>query len=114
MSRGTVRRRFSQPFVTDARIAFAVRQAAEIAARDHALSGFDCAEAAVRRVFGRWLLDHTATVPPTRMPLFLRLVDEVEQRLGLHRRRRARWVPSDPALASHAPELQFSNLRAIG
>jgi hypothetical protein len=106
-------RQFSQTFITDARIAFAVRQAAEIAARNHDTSAFDCAEAAVRQVFGRWLLDHTAAVPPARLPLFLRLVDEVEQRLGLHRRRRSRPLPMDPALASHALELQLSDLRAI-
>jgi len=105
--------RFAQPFVTDARIDFAVRQAAEIAAHHHDHSAFDCAEAAVRQVFGRWLLDHTATVAPARMPLFLRLVDEVEQRLGLHRRRRARPAPTHPALALQAPEPLHSDLRAI-
>lgn len=108
----SARRRFSQAFVTDARIDFAVRRAAEIADRNHDYSGFDCADAAVRQVFGRWLFDHTATVPPAQMPLFLRLVDEVEQRLGLHRRRRSRILPMDPALADHALELQFSDLRA--
>jgi hypothetical protein len=107
-------RRFSQTFITDARIAFAVRQAGEIAARDHDASAFDCAEAAVRQVFGRWLLDHTASVVPAQLPLFLRLVDAVEQRLGLHRRRRyGRPLPMDPALASHALDLQLSDLRAI-
>lgn len=105
-------RQFSQPFVTDARIDFAVRRAAEFAERDRDASAFDCAEAAVRQVFGRWLLDHTATVPPAQMPLFLRLVDEVEQRLGLHRRRRSRPVPMDPAMASHALQLQLIDLRA--
>lgn len=107
------RRHFSQSFVTDARIAFAVRQAAEVAARDRDASAFDCAEAAVRQVFGRWLLDHTATVPPARMPLFLRLVDEVEQRLGLHRRRRYRPAPMHPAVARHALDLQADEVRAI-
>lgn len=106
------RRHFSQAFVTDARIEFAVRRAAEIADRNHDYSAFDCADAAVRQVFGRWLLDHTAGVPPARMPLFLRLVDEVEQRLGLHRRRRSRPVPMDPALASLAAELSLTELRA--
>lgn len=114
MKNASGRRQFSQAFVTDARIDFAVRQAAEIAARDHDASAFDCAEAAVRQVFGRWLLDHTASVPPAQLPLFLRLVDEVEQRLGLHRRRRyGRPKPMDPALACHAAELQFSDLQAI-
>ena len=107
-------RKFSQAFVTDTRITFAVRQAAEIADRNHDYSAFDCADAAVRQVFGRWLLDHTASVPPARMPLFLRLTDEVEQRLGLHRRRRyGRPLPMDPALACHALDLQLSDLRAI-
>jgi len=107
------RRQFSHAFVTDARIAFAVRRAAEIAAQNHDYSAFDCAQAAVRQVFGRWLLDHTATVPPARMPLFLRLVDEVEQRLGLHRRRRGRGAPLDPILASLAAELEVADLRVV-
>ena len=106
-------RQFSQTFITDARIAFAVRQAGEIAARDHDASAFDCAEAAVRQVFGRWLLDHTAAVPPAQLPLFLRLVDEVESRLGLHRRRRGRPVPMDPALAKMAVAWQSGDLRSI-
>ena len=107
------KRRFSQDFVTDVRIDFAVRRAAEIAARHRDYSAFDCAETAVRQVFGRWLMDHTASVPPARMPLFLRLVDEVEQRLGLHRRRRGRPLPMNPALANIAAEWQASNLRAV-
>ena len=96
---------FSQPFVTDARIDFAVRRAGEVADRHRDYSAFDCAEAAVRQVFGRWLMDHTASVPPGRMPLYLRLVDEVEQRLGLHRRRRGVTVPADPALAILPPQM---------
>ena len=96
--------RFSQPFITDARIDFAVRQASEIADRHRDYSAFDCAESAVRQVFGRWLMDHTASVPPARMPLYLRLVDEVEQRLGLHRRRRDFLDHSDPAMAALPPQ----------
>lgn len=107
------RTRFSQPFITDARIGFAVQRAGEFAARNRDWSAFDCADAAVRQVFGRWLLDHTATVPPAQMPLFLRLVDEVESRLGLHRRRRGRPLPMDPALAGMAAEWQSSELRSI-
>ena len=105
--------RYSQPFVTDARIEFAVRHAAELAARHRDYSAFDCAEAAVRQVFGRWLLDHTAGVAPASMPLYLRLVDEVEQRLGLHRRRRGGGSPLDPALAGYALAAVDSDLRAI-
>lgn len=105
--------RFSQPFVTDARIAFAVRRAGEIADRRRRDSAFDCAAAAVRQVFGRWLLDHTASVPPARMPLYLRLVDEVEQRLGLHRRRPGMTLPEDPAIAAPLPlEPQTVEFRA--
>lgn len=107
------RQRYSQPFVTDARIDFAVRHAAEIAANHRDYSAFDCAEAAVRKVFGRWLLDHTAGVAPAAMPLYLRLVDEVEQRLGLHRRRRGAGAPLDPALAGYALAAMSTDLRAI-
>jgi hypothetical protein len=93
---------FTQSFITPSRIGFAVRRAAELAARDLDLTAFDCAEAAVRTVFGRWLLDHTASVRPLHLPLYLRLVDEVESRLGLHRRRRSGRRPMDPALAATA------------
>jgi hypothetical protein len=113
MEQRTAKRRFARSFVTDARIDFAVRRAADFAARNRDWSAFDCADAAVRQVFGRWLLDHTATVPPGLMPLFLRLVDEVEGRLGLHRRRRMRPLPMDPALASQATHWQASDLQAI-
>jgi hypothetical protein len=113
MTNAIGRRQFSQDFITDARIDFATRRAAEIAAQNHDYSAFDCAEAAVRQVFGRWLLDHTATVPPAHLPLFLRLVDEVEQRLGLHRRRRRRGAPLDPILASLAAELEVADLRIV-
>ena len=112
-SRGS-KRRFTQGFVTEARIEFAVQRAGEFAARHYDWSAFACADAAVRQVFGRWVLDHTATVPPAQMPLFLRLVDEVESRLGLHRRRRSRPLPMDPALASRTPlDWQATDLRAI-
>ncbi|GAB4224014.1 MAG: hypothetical protein Tsb0032_27720 [Kiloniellaceae bacterium] len=97
--------RISQPFVTEARIDFAVRRAGEIADRRRHDSAFDCAATAVRQVFGRWLLDHTATVPPARLPLYLRLVDEVEQRLGLHRRRHGVALPEDPAAAAPWPRI---------
>ena len=113
METESMKRRFAQDFVTEVRIDFAVRRAADFAARNHDWSGFDCADAAVRQVFGRWLLDHTATVPPARMPLFLRLVDAVESRLGLHRRRRSRPLPMDPALAQVATAWQLSDLQAI-
>jgi hypothetical protein len=97
------KQRFSKDFITDARIDFAVKLADGIAAEDRTLSAFECAEQAVRKVFGRWMIDHTGTVPTPEMPLFLRLVDEVEQRLGLHRRRSHRSGPMAPALARTHP-----------
>ena len=105
--------RFTQSFITEARIEFAVRQAGEIATKHRDYSAFDCAEAAVRQVFGRWLLDRTAAVLPGLMPLYLRLVDEVEQRLGLHRRRRFDTHPVRPALALPLPHAaQLTEARA--
>jgi len=97
------KQRFSKDFITDSRIDFAVKLADGIAAEKHDLSAFDCAERAVRKVFGRWMIDHTGTVPTPEMPLFLRLVDEVEQRLGLHRRRGHRPGPTAPAQACAVP-----------
>ena len=47
---------------------------------------------------GRWLLDHTAAIRPELLPHFVRLVDKVEQNLGLHRRRRSQVLPTEPAL----------------
>lgn len=97
------KQRFSKDFITDSRIDFAVKLADGIAAEKHDLSAFDCAELAVSKVFGRWMIDHTGTVPTPEMPLFLRLVDEVEQRLGLHRRRGHRSGPPAPAQACAVP-----------
>jgi hypothetical protein len=80
-------RGYSQSYITDKRIDFAVRLADDIAARDLSLTAYECAERAVRRIFGRWLLEATGLVPAPQLALYYRLVDEVEQRLGLHRRR---------------------------
>ncbi len=104
--------RASQDFVTEERIHFAVKVADEIAARDHHLSGYDCAEAAVRKIFGPWLLDYAATVPSHHLPRYFRLVDEVEQRLGLHRCRRQGVVPHDPAFAG-APAPSANQAAAV-
>ena len=94
--------RFSRDFITDARIAFAAKLADQIAAEDLSLSAFDCAERAVRKVFGRWLLDFRATVPAPLIPLYYRLIGDVEQRIGLHRRSPGQDSPSQPAVAKAA------------
>ena len=91
--------RLSTNFITDGRVHMAVQLADEIAAKDPDASAYDCAEKAVRTVFGRWLLDHTATVRSELLPHYVRLVDRVEQSLGLHRRRRSKISPTDPALS---------------
>lgn len=85
-------------FITDGRVYMAVQLAGEIAAKDPDASAYDCAEEAVRTVFGRWLLDHTAAVRSDLLPHYVRLVDRVEQSLGLHRRRRSQVLPTEPAL----------------
>ena len=97
--------RFSQDYVTDRRIAFAVKQADEIAARHLDLSAYDCAERAVQKVFGRWMLDFTGSVPAPKMPLYLRLVHEVEQQLGVHRRRTRPNAPLTPVSACPVPSV---------
>jgi hypothetical protein len=90
--------RLHDDFITDGRAYMAVQLADEIAAREPDASAYDCAEKAVRKVFGRWLLDHTAAVRPDLLPHYVRLVDRVEQSLGLHRRRRPQVLPTEPAL----------------
>lgn len=90
--------RLSNNFITDGRVHMAVQLADEIAAKDPDASAYDCAEKAVRTVFGRWLLDHTAAVRWELLPHYVRLVDRVEQSLGLHRRRKSQVLPTEPAL----------------
>ena len=85
-------------FITDGRVRMAVQLAGEIAAKDPDASAYHCAEKAVRTVFGRWLLDHTAAVRADLLPHYIRLVDRVEQSLGLHRRRQVRVLPTEPAI----------------
>jgi hypothetical protein len=88
----------SYTFITDSRVYMAVQVADEMAAKDLDVSAYDCAEQAVRIVFGRWFLDHTASVRSELLPSYIRLVDRVEQKLGLHRRRRSRVLPTEPAI----------------
>jgi hypothetical protein len=88
----------SHTFITAGRVYMAAQLADEIAAKDPDASAYDCAEKAVRIVFGRWFLDHTASVRSELLPSYIRLADRVEQRLGLHRRRRSQVLPTEPAL----------------
>ena len=54
-----------QSFVTDGRIELARNYADALAQKHPSYSGSECAEKAVRKIFGRWLLDHTAAVRPS-------------------------------------------------
>ena len=91
---------WARDYVTEERIAFAVKLADRLAVENMHWTAFECAEQAVRKIFGRWMLDHTGSVPAPLIPLHYRLVDEVEQRLGLHRRRDWQPAPFDPAWAA--------------
>jgi hypothetical protein len=92
------RQRLRNDFISDGRIHMAVRLADDIAAKNSEASAYHCAEKAIQVVFGHWLLDHTAAVRPELLPDYFRLVDRVEQSLGLHRRRHSRPLPMKPAL----------------
>lgn len=83
-------------FVTEGRIEMARRHADDLAARNPDETAQDCAERAVRTVFGRWLLDPTAAIRPGCLPLYFRLVNRVEAAMGLHRRPRRAWMPDLP------------------
>jgi len=92
-----------QSFVTDGRIELARNYADALAQKHPSYSGSECAEKAVRKIFGRWLLDHTAAVRPEYLPLFFQLSNTVENRLGLHRRPSWRARPVPPALRAPLP-----------
>ncbi len=91
-------------FVTPGRITLATNYARELAEKEPWSSAADCAEKAVRRIFGRWLQDPTAAILPHRLPLYLQLVGRVESQMGVHRAPRrgaAPWQPC-PGQASMA------------
>ena len=100
--------KYAQPFITDHRIQFAVNLANEIAEKDHSATAYDCASSAVHKIFDRWLIDYSGTVKPEFLPVYLRLVCDVDQRMGLHRRRRSVSSPIEPAAA--AWPVAFNNL----
>lgn len=75
-------------FVTEYRMEAAVRHADALAAEDPSLAAHDCAAAAVRRVFGRWIAQPDGAVRIECLPLYFQLCNRVESRLGLHREAR--------------------------
>ena len=86
-----------QSFVTPERMARAVAYADQAAVVDTSLSAFDCAVLAVGAMFAPYLQDETGTIPVQRMAQYYRLVDDVEQRLGVHRARVWRGDYRSPA-----------------
>ena len=75
----------SHSFVTEDRMAEAVRRADEFAEVDPLLAAHDCAAAAVRSVFGEWLAQPDGALRAEYLPFYFQLCNRVESRLGLHR-----------------------------
>lgn len=90
-------------FVTDRRIELATRYAHDIAAAKPWYTGAECAAEAVRKIFGRWILDHTASIRTEYLPLYFQLINAVENRLGLHRRTTTAPQPMHPAAGTPLP-----------
>ena len=99
-------------FVTDGRLQLATRYADELAARKPWFTASECAGEAVRKIFGRWILDHAASIRPGYMPLYFQLINAVESRLGLHRRADYVTSPMRPAVAA-APPRAAGALQAV-
>lgn len=94
---------FDRSFVTDGRIQLATHYADELAARKPWFTASECAGEAVRKIFGRWILDHAAYIRPGYMPLYFQLINAVEGRLGLHRRADHVTSPMRPAVGAAPP-----------
>jgi len=94
-----------QSFVTDGRIQMATRYADALAAQKPWFSASECAGEAVRKIFGRWIQDHTAAIRPNYLPLYFQLVNTVESRLGLHRRSDRIVSPMRPAIGAEIPPI---------
>lgn len=90
-------------FVTEGRIQLATRYADDLAARKPWFTASECAGEAVRKIFGRWILDHTASIRSDYMPLYFQLINSVESRLGLHRRADHVTSPMRPAIGASPP-----------
>ena len=87
-------------FVTDGRIRQATRYADNLATTKPWFSASECAGEAVRKIFGRWLMDHGAAIRPDYLPLYFQLINTVESRLGVHRRTDYVPHPIRPAAAA--------------
>ena len=94
---------FDRSFVTDGRLQLATRYADDVAARKPWFTASECAGEAVRKIFGRWILDHTAAIRPCLMPLYFQLINTVEKRLGLHRRADFVVSPMRPSVGAALP-----------
>lgn len=94
---------FDRSFVTDGRLQLATRYADDVAARKPWFTASECAGEAVRKIFGRWLLDHTAAIRPGLMPLYFQLINTVEKRLGLHRKADFFVSPMRPSVGAAPP-----------
>lgn len=90
-------------FVTTDRLVEATILAEKIARKHPGQSGGQCAEQAVRVVFGEWLLDWSALTKPACLPLYFQLVGKIEGRLDLHRCSRQKMVAPTPPLPGHSP-----------
>jgi hypothetical protein len=88
--------------VTSKNLDAAGSTASKIARENSDLSGAQCAERAVRRIFGAWLLDWSGSIKPECLPLYFRLISKVEDKLDLHRRRRPRLNDPLPPLPQRA------------
>lgn len=86
-------------FVTEERLTAAIDYAHKLAEQKTWLSGQQCAERAVRKVFAQWLQDWSASIEPDHLPYFFHLISKVENQIGIHRclNRRSRFtVPPIP------------------
>ncbi len=88
--------------VTSKNLDAAADLASQIARENSDLSGAQCAERAVRGIFGAWLLDWSGSIKPDCLPLYFRLISKVEDKLDLHRCRRRRLNNPLPPLPQRA------------
>lgn len=86
--------RLDAPAGLDAAVAIARAEAAS----HPAATASQCAATAVLRVFGPELLDADGQIRPGCQAAYWRLVNRVEGRLGVHRRRAQNWSPMVPAM----------------
>jgi hypothetical protein len=81
----------------------ATHYADALATRKPWFTASECAGEAVRKIFGRWIEDHTAAIRPDYLPLYFQLVNTVESKLGLHRKAEHVISPMRPAVGAGLP-----------